>query len=365
MHDQEPGPAFALVIGLDRSDRKVDLCELTSAAATPRCSTVSTAPEALCTYFEAIRAAHPSGRIGLCLEAPAGNLLAFFATHAPWLEIYPVNPLTLKRFRESFVLSRANDDGKDALYLARLLHSHAPQLRRWLPEDPLTAKLQQLVLHRRAVVDERTALTNRLQALLKGYFPQALELCGEDLWRPLAVAFLRRWPSLQALRRTRPETLRSFYYLHGSRSQKLIEQRLALVQQAVALSEDSALIESFSLRVSLVVRQIAALLPVLAQYEHQIAKCFAKHPDSLVFSSLPGAGPVLAPRLLAALGGQRERFSSAAQLQCATAIAPVTRQSGGKRLVRRRSTGSVVLAPGFSRVGKRIGPPQHLGESLL
>ena len=211
MHDQEPGPAFTLVIGLDRSDRKVDLCELLNGAATPRCSTVSTAPEALCAFFEAIRAAHPGERIGLCLEAPAGNLLAFFAAHTPWLEVYPVNPLTLKRFRETFVLSRANDDGKDALYLARLLQGHAQELRRWRAEDPQTAKLQQLVLHRRAVIDERTALTNRLQALLKGYFPQAFELCGEDLWRPLAIAFLRRWPSLQSLRTARPETLRRFY----------------------------------------------------------------------------------------------------------------------------------------------------------
>jgi hypothetical protein len=32
--------------------------------------------------------------------------------------------------------------------------------------------VQQLVFHRRAVVDERTALSNRLIALLKPYFPQ-------------------------------------------------------------------------------------------------------------------------------------------------------------------------------------------------
>jgi transposase len=365
MHENEAEPGFRLVIGLDRSDRKVDLCELTSCAAAPRCSTVSTAPEALRAHFEMIRAAYPAGRIALCLEAPAGNLLAFFAAHAPWLELYPVNPLTLKRFRETFVLSRANDDGKDALYLARLLQGHAQELRRWRPEDPVTAKLQQLVLHRRAVIDERTALTNRLQALLKGYFPQALELCGEDLWRPLAIAFLRRWPSLQALRTARPETLRRFYHLHGSRSPKLIAKRLALAEQAIALSENAALIESFSLRVSLVARQLAALLPVLAEYDRQIAHCFAQHPDAPVFASLPGAGAVLGPRLLAAVGSQRERFASPAKLQAATAIAPVTRQSGGKRLVRRRCTGSLFLRQGFHEWARESVRHSRLGQSLL
>jgi transposase len=347
MDPTEPRPGFALVIGLDRADRKIDLCQLEGSAAQPRCSTVSTAPEALLACFAALRVQYPTGRIGLCLEQPAANLLTFFASHAPWLEVYPVNPLTLKRFRETFVLSRANDDGKDALYLARLLQSHSDQLRRWQPEDPLTARLRQLVLHRRAVVDERTALTNRLQALLKSYFPQALELCGAELWRPLALDFLQRWPSLQVLRKVRPESLRSFYYLHRSRSQKLMERRIAIVQTAVALSEEPAWIESLSLRVHSVVRQLRTLVTTIAEYDRQIAEVFAEHPDAPIFSSLPGAGPVLAPRLLAAMGTDRDRFASASALQCATAIAPITRQSGGKRSVLTRHQGALFLRQSF------------------
>jgi transposase len=54
------------------------------------------------------------------------------------------------------------------------------------------ATLRSLVEHRRALIDERTALTNRLQALLKLYFPQALELLSEDLWRRMDCEFLQR-----------------------------------------------------------------------------------------------------------------------------------------------------------------------------
>jgi len=84
-----------------------------------------------------------------------------------------------------------------------------------------------------AVVDERTGLTNRLQALLKQYFPQALVLCGDDLWRPLATRFLLKWSSLQAVQKTKPATLKEFYYLNGSRSEKLMQQRLELMKKAV------------------------------------------------------------------------------------------------------------------------------------
>ena len=43
---------------------------------------------------------------------------------------------------------------------------------------------------------------------------------------------------------------------------------------------------------------------------------------------MPGAGPVFAPRLLAAFGEQRERYASAAAVQKYAGIAPVTERSG-------------------------------------
>ncbi len=52
------------------------------------------------------------------------------------------------------------------------------------------------------------------------------------------------------------------------------------------------------------------------------------HPDGFIFSSLPGAGPVFAPRLLAAFGADRDRFATARELQQYTGIAPVTERSG-------------------------------------
>jgi len=77
----------------------------------------------------------------------------------------------------------------------------------------------------------RTRLSNQLKALLKGYFPQALELCGEDLTTPLACALLQKWPSLQQLKKARPETIRRFYYAQNARRGDVIEKRLTLIAQ--------------------------------------------------------------------------------------------------------------------------------------
>ncbi len=282
-----------------------------------------------------MRQDYPRVQVALCGEQPAVNLILFLETYA-WIPLFPINPLTLQKFREAFVTSRAQDDGQDARYLAELVLTHSDKLKSWVPEDAQTRRLQQWVLHRRAVVDERTALTNRLQALLKQCFPPALELCGEELWRPLATAFLLKWPTLQAVQKAKPAVLRAFYHVHGSRSQTLIARRVERIVQAVPLTDETALLDTFALRVELVCRQLQLVTRAGADYDRQIAAVFPRHPDRAIFARLPGAGPVLAPRLLAALGAQRERYATAAALQCFTGLAPVPKQSGGQRVVRRR-----------------------------
>ena len=334
---------FDLIIGLDRSDRKADLHLINPRTGQRHSLTLDTAPEALWEWLLQLRQQYPGARVGLCLEQPAGHLLSFLEAYE-WITLYPINPITLKKYREAFVTSRAKDDGKDAQYLAELLWQHADQLQAWAPEDSPTRAVRQLVFHRRAVVDERTALSNRLKSLLKQYFPQALSLCGEDLWRPLATAFLLKWPSLHALQKAQPARVKQFYYWHGSRSVKSVEQRLALIENAVPVSDQRAYFESFVLRVQLICRQLQLVQKTVAEFDEQIGRAFAAHPDREIFKSLPGAGPVLGPRLLASVGSQRERFERAEQLQRYTGIAPVTKQSGGKCHIHRR-----YLCPKFHR----------------
>ena len=326
---------YDLVIGLDRSDQKADLHLITTATGRRRSEIIDTAPEALWEWLLQLRQEHPQTRVGLCLEQPAVHLIAFLEAYE-WITLYPINPITLQKYREAFVTSRAKDDAKDADYLADLLLTHHAKLKPWAPEDSPTRTVQQLVFHRRAVVDERTGLTNRLMALLKSYFPQALVLCGEDLWRPLATAFLLKWPSLQTVQKAKPATLKQFYYLHGSRSARLLEQRLALVQKAVPVTDEMARIKSFTLRVQLVCRQLQLVQQGVTEFDRQMAAAYAAHPDRMIFASLPGAGPVLGPRLLASMGSQRERFTAATKLQHYTGIAPVTKRSGGSCYIHRR-----------------------------
>lgn len=344
-------PCFDLVIGLDRSDRKADLFLIDPRAGTRHAQTIATAPEALHDWLFQLRQEYPDARVAICLEQPAASLILFLETYE-WITLYAINPVTLQKFREAFVTSRAKDDGKDARYLAELLLTHHDKFKAWQPDDAQTRLLQQLVSHRRAVIDERTALTNRLQSLLKQYFPQALELCGEDLWRPLATALLRKWPTLQAIQKAKPAVVKQFYYRHGSRSTRLIAQRLEFIARAVALTDEAAVLQSHTLRVQLICRQLQDVQRTVSDFEKRLSQVFAQHPDREIFASLPGAGPVLAPRLLASLGSERARFDDAQSLQSFSGIAPVTKQSGGTCHVHRRYCCPVFMKQSFHEYAK-------------
>jgi hypothetical protein len=163
-----------------------------------------------------------------------------------------------------------------------------------------------------------------------------LDLIGEEVFRPMATAFLQRWPTLQEAKKATVTDLRKFYYGQGSRSEKLLQQRFERIRSAVPLTNDPGVLHSCVLRTRLTVDELQHATRTVKTYDQQIALTFKSHPEQRVFANLPGAGPVFAPRLLASVGTQRDRYATAANLQCASGIAPITKQSGKKRQVHRR-----------------------------
>src|SRR4029079_13113585 len=93
---------FDVVIGLDRSDRKGDLHLIDTRTGQTQKQTVATSPEALHDWLFQLRQQHPQARVAICPEQPAANLILFLETYN-WITLYAINPITLQKFRESFV----------------------------------------------------------------------------------------------------------------------------------------------------------------------------------------------------------------------------------------------------------------------
>jgi len=321
-------PTYAAFVGLDWADRSHQVCLRAAGSTRDEQSELPHDPLALHTWACALRARFPQGKIAVALEQTKGPLIYALSQHEH-LELFPLNPAMLAKYRAAATAaSGTKNDPLDASLAGELVRIHRDWLRP-LPAVPAAVReLQMLLEARRSLVDQRSALCNQLTAALKGYYPQALELVGEDVGSPLAAAFLRRWPTLAVLQRARPETLRRFYYAHHVRSAERIEQRLAVVRTAVPLTTDAAVLATLPLTVTVVFAQLAVLAPAIAAYDRRIAANFAGQADARLFATLPGAGAQLAPRLFVAFGPDRTRFAQVQALQQYSGIAPVQAQSG-------------------------------------
>ena len=317
---------LAAFIGLDWADEQHAVCLQETGTTRREPLKLDQTPEALQAWIQQLRARFGGRPVAIAVEQARGALI-YALMHVEFLHLYPVNPQTLAKLRQAFYPSGAKDDPGDAELLLEVLLKHRNHLRVWVPDDVLTRSIQLLTEGRRKLVDERTALTNQLTAALKMYFPQALDWFG-DLHTARACAFLQRWPSLQQLQGATTSSVRKFYLRQGYRGEAKLEQLIQNIRQAQPLTEDPAVVLASTMMVHALVKQIPSLTESIQEYDQQIASLFKEHGDSTLFGSFPGAGPTLAPRLLAAFGSDRNRFEYAAQIQQLSGVAPVTEKSG-------------------------------------
>jgi len=337
--------AFVALIGLDWG-RTRHAIALRPAGSQIEPRTLEHSAENLHQWLDELHRRFEGRPIAVAIESSRGAVINALVQR-PWITIYPIHPKTSARYREAFAPSGAKDDQPDADLLLALIERHRDRLKPLYRDDDSTRRLDALCRVRRGAVDRRTGLLNTLQSVLLGYFPQALELCGEDLGSALALDLLARWPTLAALQKARAETLRSFYYRHNVRRPEAVEARVQRVAQARALTEDAVVIEVGVVQVQGLVAELRALQKHIGVLDEQIAGVFATHPDAAIFRELPGAGKVLAPRLAAAFGTDRQHFADPESFGRYIGVLPVLERSGGRQWVHWRWTAPKFLRQSF------------------
>jgi transposase len=244
------------------------------------------------------------------------------------LSVYPLHPKVAQRYRERKAPSGAKSDRLDARSFADALRTDGHAWRRLQPQDPLTQELRLLCRDEIGLIEQRTALVNRLQEALHEYYPTALQ-AFDDWTAPGAWAFVVAFPTPSALTRAGKRKWEKFLHTHKLYRPQTAAQRLALFAHAHEFGSPApAVTAAKSFLAVALAKQLRLLEDQLQDYRQRIAQLFADHPDHDVFGSLPGAGEKLAPRLLAELGRNRAEFDRPQALQCYAGAAPVSFQSG-------------------------------------
>jgi transposase len=320
------------LVGVDWGDKK-HAFEVRGSDGKRRRGWIEHRPADIHEWVAGLREEYPDGKIAVAVEQSRGAFV-YALSRYEFIELLALNPSQTAALRGVVRPSGAKSDPIDADLVCEFVEKHGDQVRAWSAADPITRELLLLVEWRRKLVDNSKSCRQQLQDTLKQYFPQALEWAGE-LDSRMALDFLEKWPTLDALQRSRPSTVRSFYTDHGSRSPERIEKRLAQMISATPLHSDHALIAALSTMVATLVALIRTTVEQIRVVEHRIEHLWKTHPDRAIFDSLPGAGPALAPRLAVALGTDRARWT-AETLQTFSGIAPVTVGSGSSKWIHAR-----------------------------
>jgi transposase len=280
----------------------------------------------------------PDDPVPVAIETPRGLLVA--CLRATGRQVYPVNPMSVARYRDRHSVAGRKSDHGDAVVLANVLrtdlHAHRP-----LPAD--TELAQAIAVLARAQQDavwDRTTAHNKLRSHLREYYPAflaAFAAAKGGITRPEARTVLAAAPTpadaaaltltqLRALLRKAGRTrgidaeatrLREAFRTPQMRQLPLVEQ--AMGRQALAL-----------------LGQLNAACTAADDLEAAAVESFNLHPDAGIITSFPGLGALTGARVLAETGDDRSRFQDAKGLKAYAGAAPITRASGKTRSVTHR-----------------------------
>jgi transposase len=316
---------FAVLIGIDWADKKHDVCERVTGTNKYKYSIISCKPEALNEWALSLKRRYPDKQIAVACELKKGPLINALSRYSH-ITLFPVNPSTVAKYRKAFSNSGAKNDPGDATIITEILSLHMDKLTAIRPESSDIRALAQLVEYRRKLVQDRVDLSNRITATLKNYYPQVLDWFKEKD-TVIFCDFMSRWPSLDAVKAARKSSLQRFFNRHNSRYPAVNDKRITEIKSAMALTEDSGVIEPNRIMIEILVPQLKLLIESIMRMDSEIRQYYKRQDDRIIFDSFPGAGPQLAPRLLAAFGNNRDKYNSAAELQKYAGVAPVIEQS--------------------------------------
>ena len=322
--------SFTAIVGLDWGDSKHDVCIQASTGEGREFDVIAHRPAVVDQWVKSLHDRF-GGPIAIALELSKGPIISILQKY-DFIVIFPINPSTLARYRSAFKPSRAKDDPTDAEMALDLLLRHPDRFKPLHPQSTDMRTLAKLVEQRRQLVADKVRLTNRLRSSLKEYYPQVLEWF-DHIDTPLFCSFFARWPTLVQARRARSKTLQRFFHEHNMRFEQVLASRIEAIKNATPLTLDNAIIVPHRMIAQVLVEQLQLMLSAIKEFDAEIDSIAKAQPDYALFRALPGAGPSLAPRLLVAFGEQRDRFTSAEDVQKYAGIAPVTERSGKKHWV--------------------------------
>ncbi len=288
--------------------------------------------------------------IPVAIETPRGLLTACLrATGRP---VYPINPMSVARYRDRHTVAGRKSDHGDAYVLASVLRTDRA-LHRPLPAD--TELAQAIAVLARAQQDavwDRTAAHNKLRSHLREYYPgflAAYATAHRGILRPDARLILAAAPTPADAARLTIAQLRALLKKAGRvRGIDAEADRLRQALRAPQMRQLPLVEQAMGRQALALLRQLDAACHSADDLAQAAIESFNQHPDAGIITSFPGLGALTGARVLGEIGDDRSRFHDARGLKAYGGGAPVTRASGKTRIViHRRVKNQRLAAAGY------------------
>lgn len=259
------------------------------------------------------------------IETPNNILVDFLLGFG--YQLYWIQPGSMKGNRKRFRLSGARDDEFDAFVIANVVRTDLLYLRQIDFGSDLVRELRILVTDHHQLVDEQSALANRFHASVKEYYPE-YSLFFRDITCPTSLSFIESYPTFNDARRLSEEQISLFLKEHGYVMRHKKADNIYQMLRQPNLIAAPIIVNTKKIKTSCLIEQLAQISKDIKFYVDKIKTVLDKHPDSEIFLSYPGVGEILAARLIAMIGDNRNLFNSANEVQSLAGCCPVTEKTG-------------------------------------
>jgi transposase len=289
--------------------------------------------------IERLGAEHGPVRVGVDVVGGIAGLLAAMLLEAGF-EVVHVPGLAVNRARQGTTGGEHKSDPRDAGVIADQVR-HRSDLRRVEQDSELDAEIRLLVGRRRELVTDQTRRINRLRDLLASIHP-GLERVVDPTQKG-SLQLLRRYVTPAEIRKAGERRVAEHIARAGNIPRRSVE---TLAQSALAAAREQQVALPGEAVAARIVRELATdawqARERIAELDRELTALLERHPDAALIRSLPGMGVTLTAEFIAE-AGPIERFATPDQLAAAAGLAPVLKQSGKVRYLKRASGGNKTL----------------------
>lgn len=190
-----------------------------------------------------------------------------------------------------------------------VIRDHRDRFDPVYPDSELARECRLLAQDYRKMIQQKTRLINQISASLDRYFPEALDLFT-SIDQPITLAFLEDFPTLEHAQMMTKEDWRVWLKDHRHPQYKSKSEDMVDTLNSASTHRDEAIRRAKARRTQQSIRQLRVLLDSLDNYESRFKELLEQHPDAGIYRSLPGTRTVLAARILAEFGDNRDRYQT-------------------------------------------------------